>query len=76
MNQNEPAIIAANRNSWRELSKMLLKRTGDVRDSDSGNDAYRLPRPFDYHPSFVWSLPIHFMHVATAGGGGEVWGYS
>ncbi|EYC07218.1 hypothetical protein Y032_0071g532 [Ancylostoma ceylanicum] len=27
----------------------------------SDNDAYRLPRPFGYHPSFVWSFLIHFI---------------
>ncbi|EYB94379.1 hypothetical protein Y032_0172g355 [Ancylostoma ceylanicum] len=46
-------------------------QNGDVDDSENGKDAYRIPLPFDYHPSFVWSLLIHLIHVATAGGHGD-----
>ncbi|EYC21908.1 hypothetical protein Y032_0018g3599 [Ancylostoma ceylanicum] len=42
-------------------------------DGDNGKDAYRFPRPFDYHLSFVWGFLIHFIHVAIVG---EIWGYS
>ncbi|EYC09767.1 hypothetical protein Y032_0059g3038 [Ancylostoma ceylanicum] len=52
-------------------------------DKDCGNDAYRSPRHIamdrcqaELIASFVWSLLLHFIHVATTGGRGEVWGYS
>ncbi|EYC21988.1 hypothetical protein Y032_0018g3648 [Ancylostoma ceylanicum] len=53
------------------------------RYKDRGNDTYRSPHHIAIYccrteliASFVWSLILHAIYVAIAGGRGEVWGYS